>query len=63
MKRKYLYLAFALIATFIFVGYFRQSGPRVIFGYTINIWVVRVVWLYIAISNFFRFYKLTKAGK
>ena len=63
MSSKNLYLIAAIITTLVFIGYMIEPGPHVLFGYSINIWIVRIAWLLIAVTNFVQYFKLRKAEK
>lgn len=61
MNNKTLFLIAGIITSLVFIGYLAESEPHNMFGYSINIWIVRLAWLIIAISNFANYFKLKKA--
>lgn len=63
MSRKNLFLIAGILALLVFVGYLSESGPHKLFGYSINIWIVRLAWLLITISNFANYFKLKNEEK
>lgn len=60
MSRKNMHLIVGILAALVFLGYLSESGPHQLFGYSINIWIVRFAWLVITISSFANYYKLNK---
>ena len=63
MNHKTLFLIFGIISFLVFIGYLSEPGPHTMFGYAINIWIVRLAWLIIAVSNFANYFKLKKTEK
>jgi hypothetical protein len=63
MLGKNLFLVAGILTLLVFIGYLSEPGPHVLFGYSINIWIVRIAWLLIAITNFASYFKLKKEGK
>jgi len=63
MNNKNLFLIVGIITFLVFIGYLSEPGPHSMFGFSINIWIVRLAWLLIAISNFANYFKLKKAEK
>ncbi|KGL58401.1 hypothetical protein [Polaribacter sp. Hel1_85] len=63
MNNKTLFLIAGIITALVFIGYLSETEPHNMFGYTINIWIVRLAWLIIAVSNFANYFKLKKAEK
>ena len=63
MKYKSLFLVAGIITLIVFIGYLSEPGPHSIFGYSINIWIVRIAWLLISISNFANYFKLKNNEK
>ena len=63
MNNKNFFLIAGIITFLVFVGYLSEPGPHSMFGYSINIWIVRLAWLFIAISNFTNYIKLKKVEK
>ena len=63
MNNKNLFLIAGIITFLVFIGYLSEPGPHSMFGYSINIWIVRIAWLLIAISNFANYLKLKKVEK
>ncbi|MCF6347672.1 MAG: hypothetical protein L3J20_05145 [Flavobacteriaceae bacterium] len=63
MNNKILFLIAGIITSLVFIGYLAESEPHKMFGYSINIWIVRLAWLIIAISNFANYFKLKKTEK
>lgn len=53
----------AIITTLVFIGYLTEPGPYPMFGYSINIWFVRLAWLIIAFVNIANYIKLKNTGK
>ena len=51
MKMKYLYLFAAVITSLCFIVYLCESGPHMMFGQEINMWIVRGAWLILALAN------------
>ena len=62
IKRKNLYLITAILATFVFIGFLSEPGPYDLLGYAINIWIIRLAWLFIAVLYFTRYWKLRTSG-
>ncbi len=63
MNNKNLFLIAGILTSLVFIGYLAESEPHKMFGYLINIWIVRAVWLIITVSNFTNYFKLKKAEK
>lgn len=63
MKNKTLFLVAGIITFLVFIGYLSEPGPHSMFGYSINIWIVRIAWLIISLSNFANYLKLKKNEK
>ncbi len=63
MNNKILFLIAGIITSLVFIGYLGESEPHKLFGYSINIWIVRLAWLIITISNFANYFKLKKIKK
>ncbi len=63
MNRKNLFLIAGILTLIIFVGYLSEPGPHELFGFSINIWIVRLAWLLIAILNFANYFKLKNPKK
>lgn len=63
MNNKNLYLIGGILSTLVFIGYLSESEPHEMFGYSINIWIVRLAWLIIAISNFSNYKKSKDSEK
>ena len=63
MNKKNLYLFAGIITLLVFVGYLSEPGPHNLFGFTINIWIVRIAWLLISISNFANYFKTKSTEK
>jgi len=61
MNRKNLFLIVGILALLVFIGYLSEPGPHKLFGFSINIWIVRLAWLLIAISNFMNYIKIKNA--
>ena len=60
MKSKNLYLFGGILALLVFAGFMGESGPKSMFGMSVNIWVFRIAWLLITISFFRNYYKMKK---
>lgn len=63
MNKKNLFLIAGIASIIIFIGYLGESEPITIFGLSINIWIVRLAWLLITISNFLNYFKIKKSEK
>ena len=63
MNRKNLFLIAGILTFLVFVGYLSEPGPHKLFGFSINIWIVRLAWLLIAISNFVNYFRLKSKEK
>jgi hypothetical protein len=63
MNRKNLFLIGGILALILFIGYLSESGPVDLLGFSINIWIIRVAWLFIAITNFNNYQKIRRAEK
>ncbi len=61
MSSKNLFLAAGIISLFVFIIYLLDPGPKTLFGFEVNIWIVRLVWLFISVANFANYYKYIKA--
>lgn len=62
MNNKNLCLILGILATLLFVGYLDESEHSM-FGYSINIWIIRSAWLIIAVTNFINYFKMKQADK
>ena len=62
MKNKNSCLVLGILGTLLFIGYLNESEHSM-FGYSINIWVVRIAWLIIAVTNFVNYFKIRKNEK
>lgn len=60
MKKKNVFLVVAIVSLLVFISYMTETGPKKLFGYSASIWVFRLGWLFIAASNFYRYYQLRK---
>ena len=49
MKKSTLYLIGSILSLLVFVGYLGESGPKTLLGLELNIWVIRAVWLGLAL--------------
>lgn len=58
---KNIYLIAGILTLLVFIGYLSESEPHAIFGININIWIIRMAWLSMSISNFLNYYRLRKA--
>lgn len=63
MKNKTLFLVAGIITLIVFIGYLSESGSHSIFGYSINIWIVRITWLLLSILNFATYFKIKRNEK
>jgi hypothetical protein len=63
MNRKNLFLIGGVLALVLFIGYLGESGPVDLLGFTVNIWIIRLAWLFIAIANFNNYQKIRRAEK
>ena len=61
MNNKNLYLFAGILTFLVFIGYLSEPYPHKIFGYSINIWIVRLAWLLMTISNFSIYIKMKKS--
>ena len=61
MNNKTLFLIAGIITSLVFIGYLAETEPHNMFGYSINIWFVRLAWFMIAVLNFINYFKLKKA--
>lgn len=61
MNRKRLYLIAAILTSVVFIGYLGETEPQDLFGYPVNIWVIRVLWLIMPIVNFAQYFRFRKA--
>ncbi len=60
MKKGNLLLIAGILASLVFIGYLGESEPHTMFGYSINIWIVRLAWFVIAASNILGYMKMRK---
>lgn len=60
MSQKNVYLFAGVITSLVFLGYLSEPGPYEIFGRSISIWIVRALWLIIAVGNFSSYYRIRK---
>lgn len=60
MKKKNPYLIVGILTFLVFIGYLTETEPHSLFGFAINIWIIRLVWLIVAVSNFANYFKLRK---
>ena len=63
MKNKTLFLIAGIITSFAFIGTIGETEPHIIFGYSVNIWLVRLFWAFISYSNFTNYFKMKKVEK
>jgi len=63
MKKKNVYLFVTILTTLVFIGYLSEPGPYMMFGYPVNIWVIRLAWLLIVVSNISNYLKIKEAEK
>jgi len=63
MNKKNICLVAAILSSIVFIGYLTESESHSIFGFPINIWIVRLVWLALAVFNFANYFKLRKLQK
>lgn len=60
--RRNLFLAAAILALLVFIGYMTEAGPYQLFGREVSIWVVRVAWLLLAVANFMQYWRAREEG-
>ena len=60
MNKKSMHLIAGVLASLVFIGYMVESGPHEIFEFEISIWVIRFIWLIIAITNFKTYFDIKK---
>ena len=60
---KNLHLFGSILAFLVFIGYLSETEPHNMFGFAINIWIVRLAWLIIFIFNFKTYLNAKKAEK
>ena len=63
MNKKILFLIAGIVSFIVFIGYLGESEPHKMLGYSINIWVVRLIWLVVSVSNFTNYFKIKKSEK
>lgn len=63
MKNKNLSLILGIVSFLVFIGYLSESEPHSIFGLSINIWIIRLIWLAVALVNISNYIKLKKENK
>ncbi|MFT4737178.1 MAG: hypothetical protein ACI8QD_002825 [Cyclobacteriaceae bacterium] len=63
MNKKHLYLVAGFLTAAVFVGQLSESEPQVLFGFSVDIWVIRLGWMALAISSFVNYFKIKKAEK
>ena len=63
MNNKKLFLIASIITFLVFIGYLTETEPHSMFGYSINIWFVRLAWLIISVINIINYLKLRKSEK
>lgn len=63
MNKKILYLIAGIVAFVVFIGYLGESEPHEMFGYSVNIWVMRMAWLFVSVANFSNYIKIRKSEK
>lgn len=61
MKNKNIFLIAGILSTVLLIGYFSETEPHKIFGLEINIWIVRLFWALITVSNFSTYFKMKKS--
>lgn len=62
MNGKNIHLTLAILASLVFIGYLSES-EHYMFGYSINMWIVRIIWLIIAVNSFIQYFKIKKKEK
>jgi len=63
MNNKKLFLIASIITSAVFIGYLTETEPHSMFGYSINIWFVRLAWLIISVTNIASYIRLRKPEK
>ncbi len=63
MRNKYIFLVAAVLSVINFIGFLSETEPQNMFGYDINIWVYRMIWLIATTYFSIRFYRMYKAEK
>lgn len=63
MNKKNLFLVAGILALITFIGYLTESEPKEMFGFYINIWIMRIGWLFLTISFFSSYLKLKNLDK
>lgn len=63
MSKKNLYLVAGILTAVVFIGYLGESGPKEMFGYSVNIWIIRLAWLATTVGILGNYYQLRKAEK
>ena len=44
MNKKIFLLIGGIISLLVFIGYMTESEPQIFFGYSVDVWFVRVFW-------------------
>lgn len=63
ISNKNLFLVAGIVTAFAFIGNLGEVEPHLLFGYSVNIWIVRLFWLIITVSNFTNYFEIKKAEK
>lgn len=63
MMNKNINLSVGVLALIVLISYFRDSESVEAFGLSINVWVLRLVWLFIALVNFITYFKKMKESR
>ncbi len=45
MSKKTLFLIGAILSALTFIGFLGEADSKTFFGYSVNIWIVRIFWL------------------
>jgi hypothetical protein len=63
MNKKIIYLISGILAFLVLVGFMTESEPQDLFGISVNIWVFRVAWLFLAYFFLSNYMKLKREEK
>lgn len=63
MNKKNLFLVAGVLASIVFINHLFDSEPKTMFGFSVNVWIIRFAWLAITVSSFGNYFKIKKLEK
>jgi len=63
MKTINVSLITGILALIVFIGFMGETDAKPLFGFSVNIWVYRLAWLFIAITFLTKYFRMKQSEK